>query len=136
MTDKTPTKAPKAPPPPKDLGAAGAALWRQLHTRLRFEAHELAVLHFAARQADDVRRLEDLLAEQGPVVAGSQGQPRLSPVLAELRQSRLAVGKLLGELRIPDDENSRPLTPAQRRAKKAAEARWAGREQRGAVPAR
>jgi len=89
-----------------------------------FTTAEQALLLAACRQADDIALLEQLLDEQGPIVAGAQGQPRLSPVLSELRQSRIAFAKLLGALSVPDDFDDRPLTARSRRAKAAATTRW------------
>lgn len=79
------------------------------------------MLDLAARQADDIAALERLLAEQGPIVTGSTGQPRLSPVFTELRQSRLALGKLLAELRLPDEGLGSTRNVKNRRS---ARARW------------
>ena len=76
-----------------------------------------------AAKADDVAGLEELIARDGMVVAGSQGLPRLNAAVAEVRQGRLALGKLLGLLALPD-EVDRPLTAASRTAKRAAEVRW------------
>ncbi len=40
---------------------------------------------------DDITAVEELLDQDGPIVRGSTGQPRLNPALAELRQARLAL---------------------------------------------
>lgn len=106
------------------LGEAGAALYGRLAGAYEFTATEEALLVAACRQADDITMLEATLAEEGPIVAGSKGQPRLSPVLAELRQGRLAFAKLLGALAVPDDFDDKPLTANSRRARAAANARW------------
>jgi len=108
---------------PTGLGQAGRALWRSLAGIYRFMPHELAILELACRQADDVGRLEELLARDGLVVPGSNRQPRLNAAVTEVRQGRLALGKLLGQLSLPDEE-ARPMSDASRRAKKAADARW------------
>jgi hypothetical protein len=108
---------------PAGVGTAGGALWRRLVAAYDFEPHEQAMLEVACRQADDVAALENLIAEQGMTVAGSQGQPRLNAAVAEVRQGRLALGKLLGALALPDDAD-RPMTGASRTAQKAANARW------------
>lgn len=108
---------------PSGVGTVGRALWRRLVAVYDFEEHELAVLEVACRQLDDVAALEAVIARDGMVVAGSQGQPRLNAAVAEVRQGRLALGKLLGLLALPD-EAERPLTAASRTAQKAANARW------------
>ena len=114
------TSKPRAP---AGLGAAGKALWRRLTGAFEFAEHELALLEVAARQADDVAALEAIIRDDGMVVAGSAGQPRLNGAVAEVRQGRLALGKLLGALALPD-EADRPASAATLQARKAAESRW------------
>lgn len=109
--------------PPTGLGPAGASLWRRLVDAFDLVEHELAVLETACHQADDVAALEALIEEQGMSVPGSAGQPRLNPAVAEVRQGRLALGKLLGQLALPG-EDDRPQTASSRTAQRAANARW------------
>ena len=118
------------PRPPAGLAAAGRALWRGLVAEYQFDPVELLVLHAAAAQADSVAALEKLVREHGIVTTGSKGQPRLSAAVAELRQGRLALARLLGDLAIPVDDAlgaTTSLTQAGRRAQRAARARWARR---------
>lgn len=61
----------------------------------------------------------------GLVVEGSKGQRRLSPVAAELRLQRAALARLIGLLALPDDGEDVGLNPAQRKAQRAADVRWA-----------
>lgn len=110
---------------PKNLGHAGRDLWRMVTGALTLDPHEQPGLVLACRQLDDVARLEDLLDRDGLVVTGSTGQPRLSAVVAELRQSRLAAAKLLDALALPVDDETGSATPAAKRARRAAESRWA-----------
>jgi hypothetical protein len=84
----------------------------------------MVTLRLACRQADDVARLEVLLADEGPVVKGSKGQPKLSTVPAELRLQRAALARLVAAPALPEEGQERGLTPTQRRAQKAANARW------------
>lgn len=113
----------KKPPAPADLAATGKALWRKLVGAYTFQPAELALLEAAARQADTVAALEAAIAEDGMMVTGSAGQPRLNAAVAEARQGRLAFAKLIDALAIPDDEN-RPATERSRNATHAANARW------------
>ncbi len=115
--------APKPKAPPR-LAAAGRALWKRIIADFELDVYDLILLECAARQADDVASLEALLAEQGLVVEGSQGQPRLSAVVTELRQSRLAFSRLLAEVGLPNDDQEAGASPASRRAQKAADSRW------------
>jgi len=88
------------------------------------------MLASACRHADMIARLEDLLAD-GLVSPGGAGQPRLSAAVTELRQSRLALSRLLADLSLPvddvgEDGAATPVTlpsPASRRASHAAKAR-------------
>lgn len=118
MTD-SPDTAKKPPRAPANLGTAGRALWRSVTAEFDFGATELAVLVAACRQADDIVLLEASISTDGATVVGSQGQPRLNAALTEVRQARLALAKLLGALALPDLDDDRPLTAAQRRASKA-----------------
>ncbi len=114
------------PAPPRDLGRAGADLWRRVLSAYEVEPVEVPGLLLACRQLDDVARLEELLDRDGLIVAGSSGQPRLSAVVSELRLSRLAAARLLAGLALPGEEEGTAATPAARRARRAAQARWAG----------
>lgn len=83
-------------------------------------AVELALVDLARRQADDIEALEAALAVEGLTVQGSQGQPRLNPVVGELRLSRLALLRMLSELRV-SDQGPLSKNPVKQRA---ANIRW------------
>ena len=129
-------KKTQRPPAPNTLDAPGKQLWGAVHSDLgdAFEltAKELALLALACRQRDEIARVEAALDGDGVVIAGSKGQPRLNGALAELRQMRLAVAKLLGELDVPGQEDTptRAGTARSQRASHAARARWAEVERR------
>lgn len=112
-----------APNPPTNLGKTGRALWRQITAEWELDPRESAILAAACRQADDVAALEELLKNDGLVSVGSMKQPRLNAAITELRQSRLAVAKLLVDLRLPT-EDAAPMTSTQLRASKASLRRW------------
>jgi hypothetical protein len=76
---------------------------------------ELALLDLAARQAADIERLEADIADIGVRTASG----RLNQAFAEARQGRVALGRLLGLVDIPDD-----VKPVSVHASKAARARW------------
>ncbi len=107
---------------PDDLGPAGRALWAAVCDDFELSASERHLLLSACRQADDIALLEAALVESGPIVAGASGQPRLSMVVAELRQGRLALAKLVQALALPMDEPD--LSPVSQRARAAANSRW------------
>lgn len=81
---------------------------------------DLAVLELAERQAADIDRLEKDIADQGVRVQG-RGAEVLNQAFGEVRQARVALGRLLGLVEIPGE----PSTGAQH-ARKAARARWKG----------
>jgi phage terminase small subunit len=109
------------------LGNRGRALWRSIVKGLpeawEFDEREGAILAMACRQADDLARLETAIKKGGVMVPGSAGQPVLNPAVAEARQGRLAVNRLLGQLALPD-EGEEPRTAAGERGRRAAESRW------------
>ena len=86
----------------------------------------------ACRQADDLAALEAAIRKGGVLTRGSQGQLRLSQVVAEARQARLALARLLGQIKLPSDGvgSEKTLTAAGRRAQRAAEKRWQGTAKR------
>jgi hypothetical protein len=121
-------------PAPTGLGPAGSRLWRRLATVYEFAPGELLTLELAARQADSVAALEAILARDGMTTTGSAGQPRLNPAVAEVRQGRLALERLLGALALPIDADDAGLTLRQKQARKAAQSRWARRDRLHALP--
>lgn len=113
-----------APKPPPGLSTAGTSLWRRLSTAFDFAEHELALLEVTCHQADDVAALEAAIKRDGMIVAGSTGQQRLNGAVTEVRQGRLALGKLLAQLALPVDEEQAGRSPASRRAQHASNSRW------------
>lgn len=112
---------------PDGLGNAGRALWRQVSAGLpdewEFDERERAILFAACRQRDDVSRLESAIKADGVMSVGSQGQPVVNPAVVEARQGRLALGRLLGQLDLPDADE-KPRSEASKRAQRAANVRW------------
>jgi hypothetical protein len=86
---------------------------------VELDEREEAILDLASRQARDVAAAEADIAARGYLVDGSRGQKVVNPSVAEARQSRLALGKLLGQLDLPESTRD-----AVRSARHAAEARW------------
>lgn len=121
MTTRTPAK----------LGAPGRRLWSSLLEEFDFTAAELILLETAARQADDVATLEAGLRD-GFAVEGSRGQMRLSAAVTEVRQGRLALARLIAELRLPAEGEAVGKNPVKQRA---AQTRWNARDRRLAAVA-
>jgi hypothetical protein len=124
------TAKPAIPRPSASLGAAGKALHVSICKAFDLEAGaELKLLELACCQADDIALLERAIKADGVTVTGSTGQSRLNPALAEVRQGRLALAKILGTLALPDEDDV-PRTASSRRAQMAANTRWARVERR------
>lgn len=135
MTAKAPKTPPKAKKPdlrhpvPKGLGEAGTELWTRIVADLdppwRFDERELALLTEAGRTADDISALDESIAAEGRTVTGSRGQPVLHPGVTEVRQLRGLIIRLVSVLTLTDPllEDAASGTPAQERARRAANAR-------------
>jgi phage terminase small subunit len=115
------------PKPPSGLAATGRALWlavcEDAPAELEFDSRELAILEAACRQADAVAALERAIKRDGAMITGAAGQRRLNGAVTEARQGRIALTRLLGELRVPD-EAEEPRTAASKRGAHAAKVRW------------
>lgn len=109
------------PPVPDGLGEAGASLWQDVHAECELRPDEVRLLLAAARTADEVERMEAALAESDLVVVGSKGQPRPSPLIAEVRSHRLALRALLTSIGLPDEVEGTDRSSAGR---KLARQRW------------
>lgn len=110
---------------PPHLGESGAALYGSAVEQYDLSIPEAAALLQAAETIDTLRIIEDAIRQTGPVLA--TGKP--SPLLAEARQQRAILVRLLGLLDLRLDE---PETPGEngvrpsvsRAARKAARTRW------------
>lgn len=78
----------------------GEALKRAVLADFALDMRELALLDSAARTADLVAALQAAVDESGAMV---DGKP--NPVLVELRLQRLTLGRLLAQLRFPDEDD-------------------------------
>jgi hypothetical protein len=115
--------------PPVGLGAAGKALWKSILADVgegwRLDARERDFLARACRCADELGALEAVVDRDGATVAGSRGQLVTHPALSEARQVRLVLLRLLSSIELVDPAaGERSATPAQARARRAANARW------------
>ncbi len=122
----------RKPTPPPSLGARGRRFWRKTVAAFEMSEVELELLRECCRLLDECESLRDAVVADGTMVQGSTGQPRVHPALGELRQHRLALGRLLAQLDLPDDEDASLPTPTQARGRKAAQSRWAAQTRRRA----
>jgi hypothetical protein len=79
---------------------------------------DAAVLLLAERQAADIDRLEKDIEKNGVRVEG-RGADVLNQALGEVRQGRVALGRLLGLVEIPGGAST-----GSQHGRKAAQARW------------
>lgn len=113
----------RRPPAPKDLGSAGAALWRSVLGQFDLHAAELALLHQLCCTADEITDLKAALAKSKPLIRGSRNQMRPNPLYAMLANHRKLADQLVVALGLPLDSE----TVGRRRsaaAKQSADARW------------
>ena len=86
---------------------------------VELDEREEALLSLASRQLRDVELAEADVEGRGYLVEGSRGQLVINPSLGEARQGRIVLGRLLGQLDLPESTRD-----AVRRARKAVETRW------------
>ena len=109
---------------PAGLAPRGTAFWATVASSYVLDAPELELLTEICRALDDVEDLHRAVAAEGRTVAGSRGQPRAHPALAELRATRVVLGRLLAQLELPDVDGESLPSPVQARGRRAARERW------------
>lgn len=127
------------PLPPRGLDAAGKKLWRVYagdranpeDTHWVFNTSELDTLRRACLLEDVAERLRAELKDSTLTVRGSQGQPTANALIGELRQTQLAVHRLLLSLGVPgledvenDDKSLKTGRFSSETGQKAAHSRW------------
>ncbi|MDI1288845.1 MAG: hypothetical protein PSX37_02690 [bacterium] len=100
------------PKPPAGLKACGRSLWTAIQKEYALAEHERSILNEACRTVDTIEALQALLDREGLTSVTSQGQ-RIHPALAELRQQRVTLARLLAALRIPTGDGE--IRPGQHR---------------------
>ncbi|MEU0847726.1 hypothetical protein ABZ387_07125 [Streptomyces flaveolus] len=111
------------PDPPEGLGAKALVVWNEISGGYDLRVDELRVLEDACREIDLIERLEGELRGAELIVVGSMGQPVANPLVQELRQHRGVLARLLGWLKLPDEEEP-AKNNASASARQAAMARW------------
>jgi hypothetical protein len=102
-------------------------IWGGLPADWELSEREQGLLKLACSQVDRAAELDAAVDAAGLMTRGSAGQVRVHPGVAEARQCALAAGRLLGMLSLPDGADAVPMTIAQTRARRAAEARYGRR---------
>jgi hypothetical protein len=98
------SKINKPSEPPKGLQTRGQALWRSTFGEFELAEHEQTLLLEACRTVDLLDLLQAQIDEDGVVLAWGDGW-RNHSALAEARQQRLVLARLLAALRVPADES-------------------------------
>lgn len=109
---------------PGGLGSRGAAFWRSTTGTFDLTDAEGELLAECCRMLDEIDALQEAVTREGVTTRGSAGQTRAHPALAEVRQHRLALGRLLAQLQLPDEEGQSLATPTQARGRNANRGRW------------
>lgn len=89
---------PKCPP---RTGAGGRKLWVSIVDTYELSEHELQVLREAVRTVDQIDRLHAIVEADGLMQDSPQGR-RVHPAVAEMRQQRIVLARLLAALKIPE----------------------------------
>lgn len=114
---------------PPGLGAAGVELWDSIVADVpeghELDSKELTTLAHAAHIADTIAALEKIIGEQGYLSTGVAKQVVVHPAVTEARQQRATLQRLLERIGLDEGQS---LTPRQRRAQRAADARWSRRD--------
>lgn len=116
------------PAPPRDLSTRGRRFWRDVIGDFELTGAERHLLHEACRSLDRLDALEALVVTEGQTVIGSTGQTVLHPGIAEARQQRLVLGRLVKQLDLPEG----PVSSASEKAAHAARERWSRGRGKGA----
>jgi hypothetical protein len=88
---------------------------------------ELELLETCSRFLDEIDLLQEAIDRDGLTVQGAAGQTRIHPAVSELRQHRLALGRLLAQLQLPNEDGEKLASPAQAKSRKANQVRWGTR---------
>lgn len=113
-----------------DLGVRGRAFWDAVQEEFEFDERESELLLESCRTMDAIDALVAAVSAHGTMVEGSKGQPTLNPAIPELRQQQAALGRLLGQLDLEDEDEQVLVKARQLKAHAEAQARW--RDRKGA----
>ena len=94
-------------PAPENLGPRGRALWDSIADEFSLAKHEEDLLHEAARVADRLDGLDEVIRREGVTVQSPQGV-KAHPALVEARAQEIVLTRLVASLRIPDEDGNTP----------------------------
>ena len=118
------------------MGLAGERFRAAVLASYELTDVESRILDQAAATLDVIDQLDAVVAADGVTSTGSAGQTVAHPAVAEARQQRLAFGRLVSQIDLPDLEaeghaGANVWTPEAVRARRAAQARWRRAGNRG-----
>lgn len=119
MTDK-PRKATRI----SKTATRGERYFRSVSEQYDLSDSELELLEACKRILDEIDELQKSVDLHGVTIQGSTGQTRVHPALSELRQHRLALGRLLAQLQLPNEDGEKLASPAQAKSRQANQVRW------------
>ena len=102
----------------------GGAFRAKTEKQFQLTDVETELLAEVCRTLDEIDLLEAALKADGVTVAGSTGQVRVHPAVAEIRSHRLALSRMMAQLDLPDAEGETLPAGKQVRGRAAARARW------------
>lgn len=116
---KSATRGVKAP---ANLNGSGLRLWRNMTKSYVFGPHELDLLEQACRTSELIESMQGAIdkLDGDYFTIGHAGQPVITPLVAEIRQHRNVLARLLNSLKLPEEQAADRST----NARKAAAARW------------
>lgn len=106
------------------LMARGARFYDRAIETFSFSDSEHELLVEACRLLDSLQVMDDTIGEEGMTFSSSTGV-KVHPFVAERRQTTLALGRVLAQLAIPDDDGQTVQSLLQSRGKASAAKRWA-----------
>jgi hypothetical protein len=109
----------------KPSQSAGDRLKESVLTEFELNAGELVLLDRAAALTDELVRIEAELVSRPLVVSGSRGQDSAHPLLREHRQHSEILQRLIEAIGLPFAGEDEGESARSKRARRAAEARWA-----------
>ena len=108
------------PPAPAGLATRGRALWRATHQGYELDPVETELLHELCRVLDRADQITaELKACKSLTVLGSEGQPRVHPLLTALENQQKLADRLASSLGV-----SMPNSSGQGHQRKAVRTRW------------
>ncbi|HKZ14403.1 MAG TPA: hypothetical protein VJL81_11205 [Solirubrobacterales bacterium] len=100
------------------------ALVESLPEGFDWDERSTATLGLLETQIEDLVEVEEAIEKHGVMTKGSTGQLVVNPAIAEARQQRAAVNRLIQSLPEVDEDTGKVLSENGRRAQVAAQARW------------